>query len=435
MRRFLTAAFRRVLRIFFSRIEVTGLENVSQDRPVVYAVNHPNGLVDPLFLLCFAPGRVSFLAKAPLFRMPFLGYFARTFDSIPVYRKEDNVAGSHRETFTRAREVLAGGGSIAIFPEGTTHSDPRLREFKTGAARIALGAASEGAAAAVIVPTGIYYTEKQTFRSKALVSFGEPIDVPRVTLDSDGEPPRDAVHDLTTRTEDALARLTFQADSHAALDLIARTEDIFFRGESQPLADELEMRRRFIDGYHHLRAKDPVRLAMLESRIRRFEAELGRRGIEAHELTPRFDAGTIARVLFLFPLALIGAIVHYPVYRLVAFLARKIFDGAIETAATVKFVAALAFYPLMWILAAGIVGFRFGVGAALATLILLPVLGYIALRVVEDLDDAVGRTRALVHRTFAADAHAGLVEERKAIRRAVIALGDELGPDFGTRDS
>ena len=426
MRGFLTAALRRALRIFFRRIELAGLENVPRDRPVIYAVNHPNGLVDPLFLLCFAPGRVSFLAKAPLFRMPLIGPIVRSFESIPVYRKQDHVAGSHRETFSRARQILTAGGSIAIFPEGTTHSDPQLREFKTGVARIALGAASEPGGAPLIVPTGIYYTEKQTFRSKALVYFGEPIEVPSVPLDANDEPPREVVHELTSRTEEALARLTIQADSHAALDLIGRAEDIFFRSEAQPLAEELEIRRRFIEGYHHLRVHDAARLDLLESRIRRFEAELDRRRLEPHELTPRFDLGTIVRVVFLFPVALVGAIVHYPVYRLVAFLARKIFDGASEMAATVKFIAALAFYPLMWLIVAATVGVRFGAVPAILTLVALPILGYIALRVAEDLDDAMGRTRALVHRAISADAHARLVEERKVIRREIINLGDEL---------
>ena len=67
MRRAITAFFRFCLRIFFRRIELLGMERVPSSRAVVFAVNHPNGLVDPLFLLCFAPARVSFLAKAPLF--------------------------------------------------------------------------------------------------------------------------------------------------------------------------------------------------------------------------------------------------------------------------------------------------------------------------------------------------------------------------------
>ncbi|HEX9460257.1 MAG TPA: acyltransferase, partial [Thermoanaerobaculia bacterium] len=67
MRRFVTSALRLVANIFFRRIEIVGWEKVPS-RPVIFAVNHPNGLIDPLFLLCFTPRPVSFLAKAPLFR-------------------------------------------------------------------------------------------------------------------------------------------------------------------------------------------------------------------------------------------------------------------------------------------------------------------------------------------------------------------------------
>src|SRR6185295_2215516 len=124
-------------------IELMGVDRIPRSGAVIFAVNHPNGLVDPLFLLCYAPRPVSFLAKAPLFHYFFIGPIVRAFDAIPVYRKQDDTGGSNRETFAHARAVLQRGGSIAIFPEGTTHDDPSLRELKTGVARIALGASLE----------------------------------------------------------------------------------------------------------------------------------------------------------------------------------------------------------------------------------------------------------------------------------------------------
>src|ERR1043166_6902200 len=112
MRRAVTALLRLLVGVFCRRIEIVDMERVSDDAPILFAVNHPNGLIDPLFLLCFAPRPVSFLAKAPLFTMPVIGWFVRGLDSIPVYRKEDNVAGgSNEETFARARGVLARGGA------------------------------------------------------------------------------------------------------------------------------------------------------------------------------------------------------------------------------------------------------------------------------------------------------------------------------------
>ncbi|HUP49769.1 MAG TPA: lysophospholipid acyltransferase family protein [Thermoanaerobaculia bacterium] len=428
MRRFLTAVFRRLLKIFYSRIEVVGLENIPDSAPVVVAVNHPNGLVDPLFVLTFMPRRVSFLAKASLFRMPVIGYFVRAFDSIPVYRKQDNVIGTNAETFERAREILEEGGAIAIFPEGTTHSDAHLRELKTGAARIALGSSLQGT---TIVPAGIYYTAKQTFRSTAMIAFGEPI---QVGVSRGGMSP-EVVRGLTARIEERLAALTLQADSHAALELIGQAEDIFFTSHpDQPLSEELELRRRFIAAYHDLRLQRPARLARLESEIRRFTAELGEAGLELHELVPRVGAGTVVRLVLLFPIAAAGAVVHYPSYRLVDLLTARFSRGVTELTATVKFLSALAVYPLTWLLIAAL-AWRFAGGAvALATLAALPFLGYAALRVLEDTDDAVGRTRALLHRLFSSDAHAELVARRRAIRREIAALASELDvPASGVR--
>jgi len=49
------------------------------------------------------------------------------------------------------------------------------------------------------VPVGLYYTEKTTCRSSALLHFGEPLPVAPVTLEPDGTPPRDAVRELSNR--------------------------------------------------------------------------------------------------------------------------------------------------------------------------------------------------------------------------------------------
>lgn len=421
IRRGVTAFFRLAMRVFYRRIELVGLERVPEG-PVIFAVNHPNGLVDPLFLLCFAPRPVSFLAKAPLLRYPVIGWFARALDAIPVYRRQDNTGGSNRETFGRARSVLQRGGSIAIFPEGTTHDDPRLRELKTGVARIALGATLPSLA---IVPTGIYYTAKHVFRSAALVMFGEPLHVAPVAVGEEGEPPRDDVERLTAAVDEGLDQVTLQADSHAALELIARAEDIFTADERQPLAEELDLRRRFIDGYHALRARDPQRLERLQRAIAQFEAELRRAKIEVHELVPRVDAARLFRVLVLLPLGAIGAVIHYPAYRLIGFLARRFSKGEGALVATMKFLGAFALYPLTWIVIALLLGWPWGAAAMLV----LPLLAWIALRVFEDIDDVVGDLRALWYR----DDLAHLRAQRAQIRDEIAAVAEELarhaGPD------
>jgi 1-acyl-sn-glycerol-3-phosphate acyltransferase len=422
MRRAITAFFRFAVRIFFRRIEMLGLERVPRDGAVIFAVNHPNGLVDPLFLLCFAPKPVSFLAKAPLFGYPIIGWFVRTFDAIPVYRKQDNTTGSNDETFAKARSVLQRGGAIAIFPEGTTHDDPRLRALKTGTARIALGA---NVPSLTVVPTGIYYTAKHVFRSSALVVFGEPLQVKPLVVS--GEPPSSEVEELTSAIDAGLDSVTLQADSHAALDLIARAEDIFTADDEQPLAQEFDLRRRFIEGYHYLRTHDPERLRRFEALIAQFEAELRRAKLDVHELRPDVDGWRIARVLVLLPLAILGGIISYPTYRLVALLSRRFSKGEGNMIATVKFLAALAFYPLTYLAIAIFVGVRFGWTWGVMTGLALPILGYIALYVSEEIDDVIGVTRAVVHRVFRRYGHTQLVTQREAIRDEMLNVAREMG--------
>lgn len=420
-RRLVTAFFRFALRVFFRRIETLGLEAVPRDGAVIFAVNHPNGLVDPLFVLCLAPKPVSFLAKAPLFRYPVIGWFVRAFDAIPVYRKQDNTSGSNAETFARAREILQRGGGVAIFPEGTTHDDPQLRELKTGAARIALGAHLESL---TVVPTGIYYTAKHAFRSSALVVFGEPIAV--TPLDVEGEPPVDEVGRLTGSIEAGMDAVTLQADSHAALDLIARAENIFTADEDQPLAQEFDLRRRFIAGYHYLCSRAPERVRRFEVMIAQFEAELRRAKLDVHELRPRIDAARVFRLLVLLPLAAAGIIVNYPTYRLVGMLARRFAKGEGNMIATMKFLAALAFYPLTYLAVALCIGWRFGVLAGAITAIVLPVISYLALYVAEEIDDVIGDTRAILHRVFRRYGHARLLAQREAIRDEMLNVAREM---------
>jgi len=443
MRRVLTALLRIAASIFFRRIEVIGDEHVPVDAPVIFAVNHPNGLVDPLFLLCFAPRRVSFLGKAPLLTMPVIGWVVRALDTIPVYRKQDNVAGTNRETFARARAVLARGGSIAIFPEGTTHSDSKLRELKTGAARIALGASMDRI---FIVPTGLYYSAKQTFRSSAVMEFGAPIEVRpdgsaavpaagsvasrdrrrdgAAPAGEDAGAPRDAVEGLTARIESALADVTLQADSRQALDLIARAESIFSIGRGD-VADELEIRRRFVDGYVWLRDNDPQRLARLESTIEQLEAELAGAKVDPELLAPpraSHVAGIVATLLIVMPVAIAGAIIHYPAY-LGTDIARR-FTHEEEMVATIKAISGIVFNLLTWIACVAIAWWRFGGLVALAVLVAVPIAGYAALWFFENADDVIGRTRALLWRVARRQSFARFRDERRRLRDEIMTLAD-----------
>src|SRR5439155_15427786 len=207
----------------------------------------------------------------------------------------------NRETFDAARAVLTRGGAIAIFPEGASHSDPKLRPWRTGGARVALGAAGGLAASSPIriVPGGLYYRAKRTFRSAALLYFGEPFAVEPVALGPGEEPPAGPVRQLTARIEQALAAVTLQAEQAEAHALVDRAQRIVSAQDEAPasppsLADEFALRRRLLAGYDAVRAQWPERFAALTTRIDRYEAALAAAGLDPRQLTPgRFMLGRV----------------------------------------------------------------------------------------------------------------------------------------------
>jgi glycerol-3-phosphate O-acyltransferase / dihydroxyacetone phosphate acyltransferase len=437
VRRICCVALRLVLRVFFRRIEIAGAEHSPASGPVIFVLNHPNGLVDPLFLLCFAPRAVSFLAKEPLFRMPVVGFFVRAFGSIPVYRRQDpgSDVARNRETFARAREALSRGGALALFPEGASHDEPKLLGLKTGAARIALGAAAtEGLR---ILPAGLYYTWKSRFRSGALLSFGEPLAVAPAALDERGEPgPRDT-HELTRRIEAALSELTLQAETREALDLVRRAERIFSiggEGPGPPLSEELDLRRRFVAGAAMLGKRDPARFAALRTRITRFDEERKEAGLPLEHLTPeRLKARSMARLaaanlgsLLLLPLAAFGAFLHYPAYRLAGFMAGQFARGQEDQVATLKAGSSVLLYPATWGICAAAAGVFFGSRGALAAAVLAPASGYAALRARESLDLLIGRGRALLSALSRSYATRRLIAQRRAIHEEILEVAAEL---------
>lgn len=66
-------------------------------------------------------------------------------------------------------EVLKSGEALALFPEGTSYTEPRILQVKDGASWAALEYAkwrkTNDARPAVIVPVGMVYTDKSQYRS------------------------------------------------------------------------------------------------------------------------------------------------------------------------------------------------------------------------------------------------------------------------------
>lgn len=104
----------------------------------------------------------------------------RFFHIIPIIRKSDIKKGeiiNNKDTFAKCHEYLSEGRTFLIFPEGTSYYELKLREIKTGIARIALSLEdlNNFKGALKILPIALDYSDAVDFRSSIVVIINEPI--------------------------------------------------------------------------------------------------------------------------------------------------------------------------------------------------------------------------------------------------------------------
>jgi 1-acyl-sn-glycerol-3-phosphate acyltransferase len=181
--------------------------------PVLLVANHPNALLDPTLVVAAGNRPVRFLAKAPLFTDRKIGWLVKAAGAIPVYRRSDDpgLMSRNEDAFRAVFEVLQHGEVVGIFPEGTSHSDPAMAPLRTGAARIALGASAPAGHSFPIVPIGLSFRAKDTFRSDAFVVRGFPL--AWGDLAARGPEDADAVRELTARIDASLRAVTLNLES------------------------------------------------------------------------------------------------------------------------------------------------------------------------------------------------------------------------------
>ncbi|HEX7117529.1 MAG TPA: 1-acyl-sn-glycerol-3-phosphate acyltransferase [Longimicrobiales bacterium] len=309
----------------FYRLELAG-GSVPAAGPVLLVANHPNSLLDPALVAAAARRPVRFLAKAPLFSDPKIGWLVRGAGSIPVYRRADDPAavGRNEEMFRAVHAALAAGAAVGIFPEGISHSASSLAPLKTGAARIALGAAPAVGGAFPVVPVGLCYRRKDRFRSEALALVGAPVRWDDLADAGTGEPA--AVRELTRRIEAALHETTINLERWEDEPLVECAEAVYaaaFEAEDAPgrrvarrreAAEALARLRRAGDGAWTAVARDVARHGRMLAKLGLRPADLRRAPRWSRAVT--WTLRQLAWFLLGAPLGAAGSVVFWPPYRL-----------------------------------------------------------------------------------------------------------------------
>jgi 1-acyl-sn-glycerol-3-phosphate acyltransferase len=119
------------------RVRVEGMENLEPGGVYVFVGNHVS-LMDIPAILAKLPYQFRFFAKLGLFGIPFLGTHLKRAGHLPVNRT--NARASLKSMTEAAKIISTRRVSMLLFPEGGRCPEG-LREFKEGAAYIAIKAA------------------------------------------------------------------------------------------------------------------------------------------------------------------------------------------------------------------------------------------------------------------------------------------------------
>lgn len=387
---------------FFKSVEVRQPERVPSSGPVLLCINHPNNLIDSLLVGAVLSRKVHYLATAALFRNPLVSKFLTACGAIPVYRRQDDPDKMDKNTATFAAcfGALERGRLIGIYPEGTTHAETRVQRIKTGAARISLEyearrQSSRQGEALTVIPVGLTFEARKSFRARVRVAFGEPIPVTPYLAAYRADSVK-AVEGFTTAIQWAMEAQVLHVERIDRAGLVRAVDELYRsdlirelqveRGLSSKQIDTFRLSRSIADAVVHFEEHEPERLQRLADRITRYRAMLTAYKVRDAAVRARLERPPARQrirhsweALLGLPVFAYGVVVSGLPYFVPRWLARRMARKETDYATT-RLLASIVAIPLFWGLETWLVWRLAGPGWAALFALSLPLSSLVAYR-------------------------------------------------------
>lgn len=375
------------------KIAITGRKNIPKGKPIIFAPNHQNALMDPLALVCTNRHQTYWLARADIFKSRIFRPILKFMKIWPVYRIRDGKENlsNNEEIFDKVTQLLEDMQSVALFPEAAHSGRRQMLPHKKAIPRIALEAEAKNnfGLNLQIVPVGITYSHYWEFGRSLLVQYGEPISIDSFWVDYEVNPQKTML-DLRDQIYEKLYPLVIEI----------RTEKYYQEYESiRSLAGKAYSRKKFFSknkaSQRFLAEKELIsKLEKLENEfdedfltviteLRRYEHELKEAKIKdklienVHNASKLKTSISIVFALISLPVFIAGLLFNaIPFYLPRAWVSRKVKDKIFTS--SFNYVLGIIIFPVFYL----IVYFlllqpRFSIQVSLLVLVLMPFLGKI----------------------------------------------------------
>lgn len=241
------------------------------------------------------------------------------------FKKADKVDQSN--VYQLVFDHLSNGNCIGIFPEGGSHDRTDLLPIKAGVAIMALGAMNNDPNCNVkIVPCGMNYFNAHKFRSRAVVEFGHPIEIPKdlVKKYANPETNRESVKELLDLVTTGLKAVTVTCEDYDTLMVIQAARRLYAGNFAQylPLPLVVEMNRRLVLGYQTF--KNQPKVQEIKEKILSYNSNLKQLYLPDHHVEDCNESNKLRtlpiflfrllKLIFFFILSLPGATLFSPVF-------------------------------------------------------------------------------------------------------------------------
>lgn len=339
--------------LYFRRIVFINRDRMKARGPMLVISNHPNTLMDPLMALYRMREQCFLLANYSLFKNPIGNAILSTLYCIPIQRMNDVPDGQplrNEEAFRRCDEHLIGGGSIYIAVEGTSFPERRVRDLKTGMARIAFSAEmqTDFKLDLRILPIVITYFEPLKFWKDVVVEIGEPISV-----DSWREAylknPRKAIGDFTQSVENQMITHTIQCANATEDKFLKKLEAILQSENYLQTERHYERSKNILNKIHAWQKEDLTSFETFKSDVDNYFLKLKR--LKINDLNKIKFSKTaplsIFKLLIGLPIFIYGFINNIiPAWLSNSMVKWLKIDNAYDT--TIRYMCGLVFFPLFW---------------------------------------------------------------------------------------
>ena len=177
----------------------------------------------------------------------------------------------------------------------------------------------------LLITSGLQYFNAHKFRSRGVVEFGAPIDVPLELVEEfrkGGKEKRKACAELLEMIYGGLKTVTLRTPDYETLTVIQAGRRLYRPpGQHPTLGQTVELNRRFIEGYNQ--KKDEPRVVALREHIIKYNRKLRDLGLRDHQVERATRAGWKGLGLLLYRswlllfwsvLAVPGVVSHAPIF-------------------------------------------------------------------------------------------------------------------------